>query len=263
MDHRSPWRAHGAALVTVLFLTLAVLMMSVSGTRAALAAAKSARHERDRHVALQAARAALFDAERDIAGAAGPASPRTAIFVAAHAGAFAHGCVGSGEHAGLCALAPVSAAPAWQAVDLESDSAVEYGRFTGATMPLGAGLLPARAPRYVVELLASAGAGATPGAGPGIGAGPRTDPGPGTDHGPGTDPGPGTGTDPGPGTGTDPGPGPGHGPVFRITAIGFGASPSTRVVLQAYYRRAGSGAPARRLGWREIANWPELHAAAQ
>jgi len=51
--------------------------------------------------------------------------------------------------------------------------------------------------------------------------------------------------------------------VFRITAIGFGASPSTRVVLQAYYRRAHATAPAARLGWREIANWPELHAAAQ
>lgn len=251
MDHRSPWRAHGAALVTVLFLTLAVLMMSVSGTRAALAAAKSARHERDRHVALQAARAALFDAERDIAGAAGPASPRTAIFVASHTDAFAHGCAGSGEHAGLCALVAPPGVPAWQAVDLESDSAVEYGRFTGATMPLGAGLLPARAPRYVVELLAGAGTGA----GPGTGAAPGADPGPGS----GTDPGPGTG----PGTGPGSSPGPGHGPIFRITAIGFGASASTRVVLQSYYQRAGSGAPARRLGWREIANWPELHAAAQ
>lgn len=247
MDSRFPWRARrraqGAALVTVLFLTLAVLMMSVSGTRAALAAAKSARHERDRHVALQAARAALFDAERDIAGTAGPASPRTAIFVAAHADAFAHGCAGSGEHAGLCALVAPPGVPAWQAIDLESDAAVEYGRFTGATMPLGAGLLPARAPRYVVELLAGPGGGAPPGTEPG------------------TDPGPGTGqvTDSGPGSG----PGPGHGPVFRITAIGFGASPSTRVVLQAYYRRAHATAPAARLGWREIANWPELHAAAQ
>lgn len=253
MDHRSPWRArrpaHGAALVTVLFLTLAVLMMSVSGTRAALAAAKSARHERDRHVALQAARAALLDAERDIAGAAGPASPRTAVFAAASADAFVHRCAGSGEHAGLCALAPAAGAPAWQAVDLESDSAVEYGRFTGAAMPLGAGLLPARAPRYVVELLPGPATGASPGPGsaPGPGASPDPDPGP--------------GPNPGPGPGS--GPGPGHGPIFRITAIGFGASPSTRVVLQAYYRRAGGAAPAARLGWREIANWPELHAAAQ
>ncbi|MEW6370705.1 MAG: PilX N-terminal domain-containing pilus assembly protein [Pseudomonadota bacterium] len=200
----------GAALVTVLFLTLAVLMMSVSSTRASLAAVKSARHERDRHIAHQAAQAALIDAERDIAGAAGPASPRTAIFVAADAGAFANRCTGGGERTGLCRLAPAPGAPAWQAVDLDSDAAVEYGRYTGAVMPLGAALLPARAPRYIVELLAS----------------------------------------------------PGAAPAYRITAIGFGAYPSTRVVLQSYYRRASSSAPAKRLGWREIANWPELHAAA-
>ena len=198
----------GAALVTVLFLTLAVLMMSVSSTRASLAAVKSARYERDRHVAHQAARAAMVDAERDIAGAAGPASPRTAIFAAADASAFAERCTGAGERTGLCRVAP--GAPAWQAVDLGSEAAVEYGRYTGAVMPLGAGLLPARAPRYIVELLAT----------------------------------------------------PASAPAYRITAIGFGANPSTRVVLQSYYRRASSGAPAQRLGWREIANWPELHAAA-
>lgn len=200
----------GAALVTVLFLTLAVLMMSVSGTRASLAAVQSARHERDRHIAHQAAQAALADAERDIAGAAGPASPRTAIFVAADAAAFAERCTGSGERAGLCRLAPAPGLPAWQAVDLDSEAAVEYGRYTGAAMPLGAALLPARAPRYIVELLAP----------------------------------------------------PASAPAYRITAIGFGASASTRVVLQSYYRRASSSVPARRLGWREIANWPELHAAA-
>ena len=204
-------RAHGAALVTMLFLMLAVLMMSVSGTRASLAAVKSARVERDRHVAHQAAEAALRDAERDIAGAAGPASPRTAIFVAADAGAFIAACAGSGEHAGLCRPVPPPGIPAWQAFDLAGPGSVEYGRFTGAAMPVGAGLLPAEAPRYIVELLAGAD------------------------------------------------------PVYRITAIGFGASASTRVVLQSYYRRAsttpGAAMPAKRLGWREIANWAELHAA--
>lgn len=201
---------HGAALVTVLFLVLAVLMMSVSGTRASLAAVKSARHERDRQVALQAARAALLDAERDIAGAAGPASPRTAIFVAADAAAFVPACAGAAEKTGLCGPAAASAPPAWQAVDLDSEAAVEYGRFTGASMPVGAALLPAQLPRYVIELVAA----------------------------------------------------PGAQPHYRITAIGFGAGAATRVVLQGYYRRAGATDPARRLGWREVANWSELHAAA-
>jgi len=217
----------GAALVTMLFLMLAVLMMSVSGARASLGALKSARHERDRHIAQQSAQAALIDAERDIAGAAGPASPRTAIFVAADAGAFMAACAGSAERAGLCRLVPPPGTPAWQMLDLAGPGSVEYGSFTGAAMPTGAGLLPARPPRYIVELL----------------------------------------------TGAD--------PTYRITAIGFGASETTRVVLQGYYRRAlagaaagagpgtaagtgagtGAGAPAKRLGWREIANWSELHAA--
>jgi len=203
-------RAHGAALVTVLFLMLAVLMMSASSTRAALAAVKSARAERDRHIAHQSAEVALRDAERDIAGAAGPASPRTAIFVAADAGAFVVACAGSGERAGLCRLVAPPGVPAWQALDLAGPASVEYGRFTGATLPTGAGLLPARPPRYIVELLAL----------------------------------------------------PGADPLYRITAIGFGASDTTRVVLQGHYRRASASTPARRLGWREVANWTELHAAS-
>ncbi len=206
-------RERGAALVTVLFLMLAVLMMSVSSTRASVAAVKSARHERDRHVAHQSAQAALVDAERDIAGAAGPASPRTALFVAANASAFVAGCAGTAEHAGLCRLVPAPGIPAWQAADLAEASSVEYGRFTGAAMPTGAGLLPARPPRYIIELLDLPGANA------------------------------------------------GAGAVYRITAIGFGAGEATRVVLQGHYRRATATTPARRLGWREVANWPELHAA--
>jgi len=219
MTHH-PKRERGAALATILFLMLAVLMMSVSSTRASLAAVKSARFERDRHIAHQSAAAALFDAERDIAGAAGPASPRTAIFVAVNAAAFAAACSGSGEFAGLCRLVPPPGIPAWQALDLTGPLAVEYGRFTGAAMPTGAGLLPAAPPRYIVELLDD------PGANLNANANAST------------------------------------APLYRITAIGFGASEATRVVLQSYYRRASAATPARRLGWREVANWPELHAAA-
>jgi type IV pilus assembly protein PilX len=59
----------------------------------------------------------------------------------------------------------------------------------------------------------------------------------------------------------------GQGVVFRVTAIGFGTHAVTRVVLQSLYRvtpgAAGKdGAPAGRIGWREIANWSELHARA-
>lgn len=218
MRTRPPSRQQGAALATVLFLMLAVLMMSASSMRAALSAAKSARYERDRQVALAAAEAALVDAERDIDGAAGPASPRTAIFAAGDAGAFMDRCTGGAERSGLCRLNGPAGVPAWQAADLAGDLAVEYGRFTGRSMPTGAGLLPARPPRYLIELLPA------------------------------------------------PAPAPLHGtaPRYRITAIGFGADAATVVVLQGYYERASGqgGTAGRRLGWREIANWPELHRAA-
>lgn len=206
---RPPSRARGAALVTMLFLMLALLMMSLSAARAALANARSARCERDRQVAHAAAEAALRDAERDIDGAAGPASPRTAIFAAPDSAAFAERCGGSGgaERAGLC-RAGGAAPPAWQAADLAGAAGVEYGRFTGRMLPTGAATLPAAAPRYLVELL------------------------------------------------------PGAQPLFRITALGVGADPATLVVLQSYYRRAAGGVPGKRLGWREIANWPALHQGA-
>jgi type IV pilus assembly protein PilX len=205
---RLPRRERGAALVTMLFLMLALLMMSLSATRAALANAKSARYERDRHVAHAAAEAALRDAERDIDGAAGPSAPRTAIFTALDASAFDERCRGQAEKAGLCKAGTGGAPPAWQAADLAGEAGVEYGRFTQRTLPTGAGTLPAAAPRYLIELL------------------------------------------------------PGAQPLFRITALGVGADPATIVVLQSHYRRAGGGQPGKRLGWREIANWPELHRAA-
>lgn len=198
----------GAALVTMLVLMLALLMMSLSAARAALAGAKSARYERDRQVAHAAAEAALIDAERDIDGAAGPTSPRTAIFSALDASAFDERCAGQAEKEGLCKPAAGTAPPVWQVADLAGTAGVEYGRFSGRTLPLGAGTLPAAPPRYLVELLAGAQ------------------------------------------------------PLFRITALGVGADPGTVVVLQSHYRRATGGQPGKRLGWREIANWPELHRAA-
>ena len=60
--------------------------------------------------------------------------------------------------------------------------------------------------------------------------------------------------------------------LYRITAIGFGARASTLVVLQALYRKPDPAAPPTqppptlpigRIGWREVVNWPELHARAQ
>jgi Tfp pilus assembly protein PilX len=204
----------GAALVSALCLMLCVMMIGVCAARTSLNAEKSARLERDRHIALQAAEAALADGEADIEGGADPASARAATLAAGSAAGFAGGCGRGGSGLGLCAppAAPHDP-PAWQAADLAGGAAVPYGRFTGAAMPAGAGVLTAHLPRYVIELVPFGAPGA----------------------------------------------------LYRITAIGFGTSESTRVVLQTWYRKAPAGAaapstlPEKRLSWREIANWPELH----
>lgn len=49
--------------------------------------------------------------------------------------------------------------------------------------------------------------------------------------------------------------------LYRITARGSGAMPGTRSAVQAYYRKPPDGAMGRRVGWRELGNWSESHAA--
>jgi type IV pilus assembly protein PilX len=145
-------REAGLALVSVLFLMIAVLIAGLSAARAALDAEKSARGERDRQVAFAAAEAALADAERDIDGAAGALSERAAMFAPHGESAFVEGCGKAGAaNAGLCLFLPQR--PAWQRADLAGDDGVAFGSFTGAAMPAGTGMFPARLPRYLIEWL--------------------------------------------------------------------------------------------------------------
>jgi type IV pilus assembly protein PilX len=233
-----PRRRRGAALVCALVLMLAAMLVGVSISRAAFASMASARAERDRSLAHASAEAALLDAERDIAAAFAGADPaRAAHFTAAGADGFVDGCGRAGSRRGLC---QVASPPAWQAQDLAqpgNPALVPYGHYTGANLATGKGLLPARLPAYLIERIAP------PGAGESLGS------------------------------------------FYRITAIGFGSQAATRVVLQSVYRKpkpappagespgggsgTGSGAaaptvqlPAGRIGWRDIANWPRLHADA-
>ncbi|MES2758769.1 MAG: PilX N-terminal domain-containing pilus assembly protein [Pseudomonadota bacterium] len=143
---------HGAALLTALFVLLAITIIGLSAAHTALSAEKSARNERDRHIAFQSAEAGLIDAERDIEGNANPA--RAALFASGSALGFTDGCGRGQDNLGLCTYS--RAAPAWQLVDLAAVQPVAiapYGRFTGAALPTGGGALPGRAPRYVIELM--------------------------------------------------------------------------------------------------------------
>jgi type IV pilus assembly protein PilX len=219
-------RQRGAALVCALLLMLATMLAGLAISRAVFASIASAGAERERGLARAAAEAGLRDAERDIA--ADPATSaypaRAAQFTAAGAASFVAGCGRGSADRGLCL--PVSP-PAWQALDLaeaDNPALVPYGYYSGASMATGRGLLPARAPAYLIEKIAPPGVTAAMGS------------------------------------------------FYMITAIGFGSRASTRVVLQSLYRKpqpvpAGGTAspvdlPVGRIGWREVANWPQLHVEA-
>ncbi|QJD98676.1 pilus assembly protein [Massilia forsythiae] len=276
----------GVALVCTLLLVLAAMLLGVSVARTAFGSVASARQERDRALAHAMAQAALRDAEADVAAVGAPSSARAAHFAAAPGSGFVAGCGRGADDLGLCLPAAADAPPVWQAIDLAAADAPEpvpYGRFSGAALAAGSGILPARLPAYLIERLA-------PPAGAGTAAGVAA-----------------AGA---PAAGPD--------SWYRITAIGFGTRATTQVVLQALYRKpapaaastdaAGHGAasaagpggagppaaadgdgsggnaggsggdsgnagapqqqpieplPAGRIGWREIANWPALHARAQ
>jgi Tfp pilus assembly protein PilX len=164
-------RQRGAALATALFVLLALLIIGVSAARTALHAEKAARAERDRHTAFQGAEAALADAERDIEGGSDPLSERARLFAHRSSIGFTDPC-GAGRHSanlGLCLPGAPSLAPLWQRVDLSGDDparveATDYGNFTGAQMAHAAGPLPARLPRYVIELMPLVRAGEDAGA---------------------------------------------------------------------------------------------------
>jgi type IV pilus assembly protein PilX len=271
----------GLALVCSLMLLVAAMVIGVAVARGAFALMASARNEDDRITARAAAEAALRDAEHDIAGvaagAAGGAEPaRAAQFAPSGGGGFADGCGSGSADLGLC---KTTAPAAWERIDLAADFEVivPYGRYTGAAFPLGAAGASARSPGYLIEQLEPA--GAAPALGnfyriTAIGFGTRTTtqvvlqaiyrkPGPvapteGTAGDPAAgDPAAGAGAEPresdaspdatgdtdeatphGPGTDGAAGPGP----------------PSAAVPPPTL--RAG------RIGWREFANWPELHARA-
>lgn len=274
--HRPPGqlrRERGAALVCALVLMLATMLIGVSVCRVVFASIASAGAGRERGIAHAAAEAALRDGERDVAAATGGVgAARATQFTDAGMASFVDGCGRAGSARGLCLAA---SPPAWQAQDLaapDNPVLVPYGYYTGASLATGTGLLPARAPAYLIERIMPPGAAAALGSFyrvTAIGFGSRDSirvvlqsvvrkPGPpGTDGNvpdataPPADAVP-SGADP-PGAHTAAGPDP----------PGTGAVNGTG-------KDAGTGAtspaltplPAGRISWREIANWAQLHAQA-
>jgi type IV pilus assembly protein PilX len=152
-------RERGMVLLFALLLMLVAMIAGLAVARTGFASIAGARYERERLLARGAAEAALFDAERDIAGAGPPA--RAAMFAPAGAPAWpGAGCGQGAVDRGLCLGTDP---PAWQTLDLAapgSPALVSYGDITGGSIATG-GALPAHAPGYLIERLAP---GAQPGA---------------------------------------------------------------------------------------------------
>lgn len=126
---------HGAVMVVALVVMLSVTLLALFAAEGALLDERIAGNERDRTIALQAAEAALRDAEASL--------PLLVTGVADCSTVFAADCSG-----GLCA-APLlpPAEPMW--TNREA-LAVRYGRFTGAPSPAFNGRQP-EAPRFLIE----------------------------------------------------------------------------------------------------------------
>lgn len=147
-------RAHterGVSLIMVLLMLVVVSLLGVGGAQIALMSERGARNDRDIQVAWQAAEAALLDAEFDMTNF------RTNVFNGANQTAFVADCGASGPSNGLCVTSSATQ-PAWLTVDFTLIDAtartVEFGTFTGRSFAAGGvGMQPARAPRYVIELV--------------------------------------------------------------------------------------------------------------
>jgi type IV pilus assembly protein PilX len=190
----------GVALVTCLCLLGAVMIFGVAAANLATQDERGARVERDRQLAFHAAEAALRDAERDIDGTTAVAPDRRRLFLNPGQGNFMPGCVVGDAHPaqGLCL--PLGAGPAWERVDLADTN-------PGTAPAVAYGRFSGRKlttglaslPALLPRYIIEALPYRYPGASAEAGA-PAW--------------------------------------IFRITAIGFGANPAQRVVLQAIYRTA-------------------------
>ncbi len=155
--HRT--RMTGSSLIVVMIMLTVISAIGVISARLALFSERSARNDRDQQIAFQSAEAALLDAELDTMGPNSSLNKRVCKFLPMQNGSeFVPGC-GTGTKAGLCASLTTQG-EAWKDVkplyssetgQSSSNQTVEYGQFTGQTLPNGSVGLSAKPPRYTIE----------------------------------------------------------------------------------------------------------------
>lgn len=153
----------GSSLVIVMIMLSVIFAIGVISARLSLFSERSARNDRDRQIAFQSAEAALLDAELDTMGPNSYVGKRVCNFLPKqNTNAFAPGC-GTGTNAGLCSSLTTQG-EAWRDVKSNygsetgtgsTNQTVEYGQFTGKTLPNGSSGLTAKLPRYTIELISA------------------------------------------------------------------------------------------------------------
>lgn len=143
-EYRSIARQRGLSLVTTLLFMVAALMLGVSVLSVNVMQERTIGNTKDRDLALQAAEAALRDAERDLV-----ASSSTFTFTEA--------CTD-----GLCIPPSQRATPTSlsvdQVLDWTDDTKVrKYGQYTGGAVFPGIPATDAAKPRYVIEKVGNLG----------------------------------------------------------------------------------------------------------
>jgi type IV pilus assembly protein PilX len=133
---RSRARQRGAVMIMSLVMLVTVTLIAIFSAQGALLGERMAGNERDRIIALQAAEAALRDADDALPLLVGATPDCETLFSA--------NCAN-----GLCTTgAAVPAAPVWTG---REDLGIRYGNVTGKDPLLFNGKSPQRQPRFLVE----------------------------------------------------------------------------------------------------------------
>lgn len=152
-------RERGVSLIVVLVMLTAIFMIAAFGARLTLLGEKSARNDRDRQIAFQAAEAALSDAEIDIMGPNAATNNRVCELYSLKVQLFAEGCGNTAENRGLCSTNVSTSTPLYKSINFEDTTAsrryVKLGEYSGRAVGFSTGdsALPAELPRYIVETI--------------------------------------------------------------------------------------------------------------
>lgn len=169
---KPPFSQQGMALIVVLGMLSVVFVIATISIRLTLLAERSARNDRDRQIAFQAAEAALADAEMDIMGPNASANNRCGKISAEDITLFStEGCGfnTADKTRGLCSSnAPTEATnykPLYATVNFDvpdSDDGnrkyVNFGEFTGRSANFktaAEGGMSFKAPRYIIEQISN------------------------------------------------------------------------------------------------------------